>query len=134
METGILERMRLIINYYNLSERQFATRIGVGQPALNTMFHRNQDNIKLTTIVNIIKAFPEVSIDWLVLGNGDMLSLKTEDASESVKILMDTIKSLNYTIAEQKKRIEQLEASQKMGKDNVLNPNGFVSEKMMFKK
>lgn len=134
METGILERMRLIISYYNLSERQFATRIGVGQPALNTMFHRNQDNIKLTTIVNILKAFPEVNIDWLVLGNGDMLSAKPEDTSGSVRILMDTINSLNYTITEQKKRIEQFEASQKMGQDMVLNPNDFVSEKMMFKK
>ena len=104
METGILERMRLIINHYNLSERQFATRIGVGQPALNTMFHRNQDNIKLTTIVNIFNALPEVSIEWLVIGEGGMLKKN----SGEIKSNEDIIKALKTTIDAQQDTILML--------------------------
>ena len=66
METGILLRIRQIIEHFSLSERQFAITIGIGQPALNTMFHRNQDDVKLTTIVKIVNAFPEINVDWLV--------------------------------------------------------------------
>ena len=72
MENNVLERIRLIINHYNLSERQIATKIGLTQSAVNVMFKRNSD-VKLTTIVNILNSFQEIRIEWLVLGEGEML-------------------------------------------------------------
>lgn len=82
MENNVLERIRLIINHYNLSERQIATKIGLTQSAVNVMFKRKSD-VKLTTIVNILNSFPEIRIEWLVLGDGEMLRTEgTESRDE----------------------------------------------------
>ena len=118
METGILSRIRQIIEYYSLSERQFAITIGIGQPALNTMFRRNQDDVKLTTIVKIINAFPEVNIDWLVMGRGEMIVRKeyptSEEGSvpemrEELAIYRKTLNNLNDIVERQNRRMDELE-------------------------
>ena len=88
METGILERIRLIMKEYKLSERQFALKIGVTPSVINTMFQRKQDNVKLSTIVSILNAFVEINADWLVMGRGEMIVRKEYPTTEEgLKVL-----------------------------------------------
>ena len=132
METGILERIRLIMKEYKLSERQFALKIGVTPSVINTMFQRKQDNVKLSTIVSILNAFVEINADWLVMGRGEMIVRKeyptTEEESvsemkEEIAIYRKTITNLNNVVERQIKRMDELEAQQKNSVDYDFNPN-----------
>lgn len=118
METKVLERIRLIMNNYSLTERQFAIKIGITPQTLNSMFQRNQDDIKLSTITKIISAFEEISIDWLVMGRGEMIVRKeyptSEEGSvpemrEELAIYRKTLNNLNDIVERQNRRMDELE-------------------------
>lgn len=117
METGILERMKLIMSYYNLSERSFAVKIGVNQQTINKLYLRSTDNVKLTTIVQILDSFPDIDEVWLVTGKGNMLrkdnEMPKDDNDEKMRMLEDRlkdteqrVKELQYTIELQKGIVE----------------------------
>ena len=126
METGILERIRLIMKEYKLSERQFALQIGVTPSVINTMFQRKQDNVKLSTIANILNTFQDIDVEWLVEGKGEMYrKIVNANADEDVSLLKEIIKNLNYTIQEQKKKIEYLERTIKNNAVAVLSDDPF---------
>lgn len=120
METGILSRIKAIIKYYRLSERQFALSINITPTAVNTMFQRQQDNIKLNTIVAILKAYPDISLEWLVIGEGEMLKQKVVDdevvttldsythMSEDLKTFRKMVDNLNDIVERQNKQIDNL--------------------------
>ena len=67
-----LKRIELIMRQYGLSQRQFALKVGISPQTLNTAF-KNNGELKLSVIQDILRAFPEISIDWFVMGEGDMM-------------------------------------------------------------
>ena len=71
IETTIALRIRELIAAENLSERQFAARIGLPQPTLNNIVRRGTD-VKCAVLCAIIRAFPHVSARWLLTGQGTM--------------------------------------------------------------
>ena len=74
-----LSRMLLIMEHYGLNQRRFAIKIGVTPQSLNTMIVRDSE-LKASTLVGILHAFEEVSIEWLVLGTGEMIRKETDAA------------------------------------------------------
>lgn len=70
-------RVLQIMEHYGMNQRQFALRIGISPQSMNTMIVRNSE-LKVSTIVDILKAFQEVSVEWLVLGKGEMIKDETE--------------------------------------------------------
>ena len=74
--------------------------------------------ISIETVVSILQAYPEISAEWLLRGNGEMLIRKEDNSEDIARIngLVDTITTLNdalksksETIAMLKERITQLE-------------------------
>ena len=92
-ETSVNEKIREIISYYKLSDRQFSIKIGVTQSVIGSMFQKNTEPsskvIRLT-----LNAFTDISADWLLRNKGPML------------ISDDTIATLQGTINEQMKTIQ----------------------------
>lgn len=72
-----IERILQIMNYYKLSQRQFALKSNITPQALNNMIVRNHE-LKLSTAVDILKAFPEVSVEWFIMGEGSMFKSVSE--------------------------------------------------------
>ena len=97
------EKIREIISYYKLSDRQFAIRIGVNQSVIGSMFQKSTEPsakvIRLT-----LAAFPEVSAEWFLRDAGKMLISNKE--SERISKLVDTINLLQDTINEKDKTIQ----------------------------
>ena len=97
------EKIREIISYYKLSDRQFAIRIGVKQSVIGSMFQKSTEPsakvIRLT-----LAAFPEVSAEWFLRDAGKMLISNKE--SERISKLVDTINLLQDTINEKDKTIQ----------------------------
>ncbi len=78
----MLDRIKSVIDFYNLSPSAFADKIGVQRSALSHVLSgRNKPSLDF--IVKVKKTFPDLSMDWLTLGVGNML-LKGSDFNDSM--------------------------------------------------
>lgn len=110
---SIVERLQEILRYSNLSVRGLAIKCSLKQQTLDKHI-KGISEPSANTLIGIAVAFPEISTDWLLLGNGSML--KEDKESERIKSLLDTIATLQEainikaeTISSLNERIKQLE-------------------------
>lgn len=96
-----------------MSDRQFSIKIGVNQSVIGSMFQKNTEPSS-KVIRNTLLAFPEISADWFLRDEGEMV--KSNRESDRMMKLIDTITTLqdsinlkNDTIAALTERIKQLE-------------------------
>lgn len=76
------DRIVKIIMYNKLTHVAFAQRLGV-QPSSVTHILNGRNKPSLDFIIKIINAFPEISIEWLLLGKGNMLKSDFLDQNEN---------------------------------------------------
>lgn len=107
MQTTIKERIELFIKAKNLNNRKFCQTIGVSESYINSI----KKVLSLEKILLISKYFPELNMDWLMLGRGEMLREKSENNPVSSS-QEDTIILRGY-LETQKKLIEMLEKENK---------------------
>lgn len=90
------DRVKLILEEYNLSASKFASIVDVQASGISHILSgRNKPGYDF--IRKVLMAFPEISPDWLILGNGDMkrriTSEKNSSSSEPALILEATPQS-----------------------------------------
>ncbi len=113
----MIERIKTLIAYLGLSTRAFAIKCGLRQNTLSNQLNGMRE-LSLSTVAAILDAYPEVSAEWLMRGDGQMLIQPNDSSVEVIRInklvdtittLQDTINSRNDTIASMGNRIIQLE-------------------------
>ena len=110
IEINVNEKIREIISFYKLSDRQFAIKIGVTQSVIGSMFQKNTEPsakvIKLT-----LNVFTDISADWLLRDKGPMLlsEIAPDPNVERMNRLVDTITTLQGALNEKDKTINLLE-------------------------
>ncbi len=68
----MVARIRQLLELRQLTPTQFADRIGVGRPVVSHILsERNKPSLEVA--LHIRRAFPEISLEWLLEGTGDML-------------------------------------------------------------
>ena len=114
----MISRIKDIIKLSGLSDRAFALKCGINQPTLDKQLKRLR-SVSADTIIAICKTFPEISRDWLLLGEGDMFKSQSRE-TERINKLVDTIATLqesinakSETIAILNDRIKQIENQRK---------------------
>lgn len=85
MEKAINQRIKSVINYLSISDREFANKIGIPQTTISNIFNRDSD-VKFSVIEAVINQFGFISLDWLLTGKGDMLK---KDNEELVKLSIE---------------------------------------------
>ena len=117
MKYGIGERIRIFRVYKSLKQSVFAELIGVSRSTLSEVENGKNKNPSTSVIVNIVDAFNDINIEWLLTGKGEMIKADAED-NHSVNIMqiMELIEVMNnkqkHEILEyiiEKKRIYELE-------------------------
>jgi transcriptional regulator with XRE-family HTH domain len=69
----MVNRIRELLDARQLSPTQFADLIGVGRPVISHILsERNKPSLEV--VQKILDAFPDVSLSWLMKGNGPMLT------------------------------------------------------------
>lgn len=114
-------RIKDFVDYTKMSVRKFAGECGLKQPTLDKHI-RGTAEPNAVTLIGIAKRFPELSLEWLLLGEGQMLKTeKNENMAEdknrerllrlvdTIATLQDTINAKSDTIALLNERINQLE-------------------------
>lgn len=111
MEESICSRIRELISYYNISDRQFAIKIGVTQSVIGSMFQK-QTEPSAKVLKLILSADERISAEWLMRGKGEMLltSEQPTGAEDRMNKLIDTITFQQDTIKTLQARIKELEA------------------------
>lgn len=96
----MVERIKAIMNYYNLSVNAFASRIDAKQVTINQQMNGDR-KVSLETILKIVNSFEYISAQWLLTGKGEMLksaSAKEEPAPITSERLLSIIESQQRTI------------------------------------
>lgn len=72
---ALLVRLRQLVAAQGLSNRAFAAAVGVSGPRMQTYIGGKVERPSVppaTVVASVLRAFPEVSARWLLLGEGDM--------------------------------------------------------------
>lgn len=96
----MIDRIKHIMDYYNMSVNAFAQKIGSNQVTINQQVNGDR-KVSLDTILKIVNSFALISTDWLLTGEGEMLkssSPKEESSHITIDRLMSIIESQQRTI------------------------------------
>ena len=100
MESDLTNRIKKIAQEYGLTSTAFADRVEIPRPVMSHIFSgRNRPSLEVMQKVGL--AFPEVDLEWLVYGKGQMLK-----------------KVAKATAPEEKKNDEQINVSKYVPGDN----------------
>ena len=92
-------RIQKIIDKQGISLNAFAQEIGVNRSTVSHILTgRNKPSVEV--LQKILKRFPELSSDWLLLGNGGMYAKKetSEASSSSQKTVPEAYKTVNKVV------------------------------------
>lgn len=69
----MVNRINLLLQAKNITARQFAEEIGI-QPSGMSHILSGRNNPSLDFVMKVIRRWPEVNINWLMFGKGEMFS------------------------------------------------------------
>lgn len=67
----MIKRINTLLKQMNLTAKQFAEEIGI-QPSGMSHILSGRNNPSLDFVMKVVKRWPEININWLMFGNGDM--------------------------------------------------------------
>ncbi len=76
-------RIKEVARFYNLTSTAFADQVEVPRPVISHIFsERNRPSLEV--IQKIGQAFPELQLEWLLYGKGEMLKNEAKPASNKI--------------------------------------------------
>lgn len=79
------ERIRKVMEYAQVTQQVFATRLGISPSSLSSIF-TGRTNPSQKQVTAIHHAFPEINMSWLMFGEGEMIitpAIKTNEETPS---------------------------------------------------
>lgn len=73
-EENVAFRLKVFIDYSGLTHSQFADRCAIPRPSLSQIISGRNKKVSDVIVGQIHQAFPDLSILWLLFGEGPMLS------------------------------------------------------------
>ena len=84
-QNSIVDRLKEFIQHIGLNDSQFADACGISRPTLSFILSGKNKKINDIQLSQVHKAFPQLSINWLLFEEGKMLTEKEENKdSDSV--------------------------------------------------
>ena len=101
METSVKQRLILFLDSIKMNKSDFGKSIGVSSAYVTSI----RESISPQKLKSIALNFPELNIDWLLTGNGDMLINNSHNFDE--EYWKNIVSSQQKTIERQAKTIEE---------------------------
>lgn len=79
MKDDILQRIIIVCKQKSDSETQFAKMIGANQKTINQQL-RGERSVSFDTVSKILSAFEDISSEWLLRGEGEMIKPQQKPA------------------------------------------------------
>ncbi len=117
LKQDVFNRLVTFKDSSGMSLNAFSARIGMDQSTLHYQFHGRRA-LSLDTILNTVAAYKELSTEWLLRGQGEMITPKPQPDEEvawqkadtRIEALIDTITLLQETIKTKNATIDALQA------------------------
>jgi len=75
------ERIRKVMEYAQMTQQDFATRLGISPSSLSSIF-TGRTNPGQKQVTAIHQAFPQINMSWLMFGEGEMIIAPPAEQSE----------------------------------------------------
>lgn len=82
-EENVAIRLKVFMDSIGLSSSQFADTCGISRPTLSQLLSGRNKKVSDVIIGLIHKAFPQLSVVWLLFGEGEMLQSTSSSAAVS---------------------------------------------------
>ena len=82
MENAVIERLKLYLKNRSLKNRELASILNMSETTLNNKLNGNR-GMDLDTLLNVIIHFEDLSVEWLLRGDGNMIKGENEAKGES---------------------------------------------------
>lgn len=108
-ENIVKQRIREVLCAYGANPTNLAKRFGVNQKTLNNQIN-GDTSVSISTILLIKEAVPDVSIEWLIMGEGEMLKQKKQpvDADFALQVLNEKDKKIEELIRDNERKEQEL--------------------------
>lgn len=120
MEDSVTQRVREFLGSIHLTVNGLSKVINIGQPTLSKQLKEGGCGVSLTTIVLLLEAYPDLSAEWLLRGEGSMEKGEEWKVTQFIPIpnkeveqLEDHIATLKDLNAMLREKIKVLEAEKK---------------------
>ncbi|MEM9076376.1 MAG: helix-turn-helix transcriptional regulator [Bacteroidota bacterium] len=78
MNDGFIDRIKIVLEHYDLGISAFADRIGIQRSSMSHILSgRNRPSLDF--VMKLVQTFPEVNLYWLLNGKGHFPSTKNSD-------------------------------------------------------
>lgn len=112
LEMRVLE----VFKYSGLNRIDFANKLGVSNAVMSHISSgRNKAGTEL--ILNILTQFQDISADWLLLGNGEMLRSNMKKDNEKLKLIL-------------KERLQQINAAETRLRSLTAELETYINDEM----
>lgn len=122
---SVNQRFKILLEHYKFNQNKLAVLLGVSATAIGNIVGGRENKPSYEIIVKLLETFNDLSPDWLLLGNGEMIRNSTNNkvCESSVKygefcktpekcnycmLKNETINILKANIEDLRKQIEQL--------------------------
>ncbi|MDF1695232.1 MAG: hypothetical protein P1U56_05345 [Saprospiraceae bacterium] len=78
---GVDVRIQNLIDHYELNVSSFSKSIGLNGNVTIYKIVKGESSPSFATLLKIKESYPEVNIDWILSGEGEMLITQTKDIS-----------------------------------------------------
>ena len=82
------EKIEYLMSIYGLTPSQFADRTGIQRASVSHILS-NRNKPSLEILLKVYNAFPGISLNWLILGEGDAPVLNNDTVAENEKVDSD---------------------------------------------
>ena len=82
-EESIATRLKVFMDSMELSHSQFADSCGIPRPTLSQLLSGRNKKISNLLVGQIHRAYPALSVLWLLFGEGDMIVSSSESSDFS---------------------------------------------------
>lgn len=106
MQENTAHRIQRYIDYKKMSNRAFELKAGLSNGYIQTMI-KQKGNIGIKTISKIIEAFPDINLNFLITGKGEVV-IEEEKITEK-KDYQDQLIEAQQKLIEKLERIEELQ-------------------------
>lgn len=94
MEKAINQRVKEVMAYTNLSQKDFAESLGVSQ-SIVTYIVNERNKVSLDVVQKIALKHPEINLKWLLLGEGEMQKESSSLNPEKIMELIHEVELVN---------------------------------------
>ena len=107
-EKTVKQRLREVLIAFGANPTNLAKRFGVNQKTLNNQIN-GDTSLSVSTILLTKEAIPEVSVEWILMGEGSMIKqTKLTDDNFAMRVLKEKDERIEELIRDNERKEQEL--------------------------